>query len=433
MKNAEKLTELLWRSGYEAYLVGGCVRDMLGGDTPHDFDITTSASPDEMLALFSDCRVIETGIKHGTVTVLVYGEPYEITTFRSDGEYGDHRHPKSVAFSDRLSEDLSRRDFTVNALAYSKRTGLIDLFGGENDIKSGTLRAIGEPCKRFDEDALRILRALRFVSEKGFRIEENTEKAIFDSIPLLAFISAERIFSELKRLIAGKDVFYALTRYSAVVGSIVKPLLPCIGFKAREDDRQDLYTSIAKTVSLCPEGTALRLAALLCDVGKPFTDGNGCCGYGEKSAELAVEALNALRCDNKTKNTAIVLIKNLNFDIEPNKRSVLGAFNKIGREETGLLIDLKEAHDNATGCAKANGYYAELRRIATELTENNECFSVGGLAVNGNDVASLGIKQKRSIGTVLNALLDFVINGEIKNGKAELLEKAVEIIRKNGL
>ncbi len=447
MKNALKLTELLRSNGYEAYLVGGCVRDMLAGEIPHDFDMTTSALTQEMLAVFSEYRVIETGIKHGTLTVLVDGKPYEITTFRSDGEYGDHRHPKNVVFSDKLSEDLSRRDFTVNAMAYSEETGIIDLFGGREDIKNGVIRAIGEPSKRFDEDALRILRALRFASEKGFCIEKKTEEAIFCGIPLLSFVSAERIFSELKRIITGKAVFETLTRYSSVAGAIVKPLLPCIGFKT--ENGGDLYTEIVKTVSLCRNDAVLRLAALLCRVGKPFaTDGDDCT---EKSAELAFEALSALKCDNKTRECVITLIKNLNLVVEPTKKSVLGAFRKIGIEKTRMLIDLKEAIDRATGVTTSDGdrktsglgafngdceaskRYGEIRRITNELATDGECFSLSGLAVNGSDIASLGIKQKNNIGRVLNLLLDFVIEEEVKNDRASLLSKATEIIREKRL
>lgn len=436
MKNAWQLIKRLQESGYEAYLVGGCVRDMLMGTEPHDFDITTSARPDEMLGVFSGYRVIPTGLKHGTLTVLAEGEPYEITTFRADGEYSDHRHPESVSFSRELRDDLSRRDFTVNAMAYSESTGLIDLFGGENDIKNGIIRAVGDPKKRFDEDALRILRALRFASEKGFLIEENTKKAILEGILLLSYVSAERVLSELKRLLLGKGVLDVLCEFSAVMGAIVPPLAPCIDFDQRNYHHiYDVYTHIAHSVAACPPDVTVRLAALLHDVGKPPTfsvkDGVGhFYGHAEKSVELARQVLNSLKSDNETKDTVLTLIKYHDLVIEPTEKAVRRMLGKIGREKMDMLLALKSA-DNLAQAPEYHGrlkQYDEIRRIMAEILEKDDCFSLKKLAVKGEDIMSLGVPAGKDVGRILNALLALVIDGELENEKNALLERVKDLI-----
>ncbi len=436
MDNAKKLIKRLQECGYEAYLVGGCVRDMLMGVCPNDFDITTAATPDEMLEVFSEYRVIPTGLKHGTLTVLLGGQPYEITTFRCDGEYSDHRRPESVTFSRRLADDLSRRDFTVNAMAYSESTGLIDLFGGEQDIKDGVIRAVGEPFERFSEDALRILRALRFASEKDFVIEKNTKKAIFGGIPLLKYVSAERIYTELKKLLTGKGVFKVLTEFSAVMGAIIPQLKPCIGFDQNNYHHiYDVYTHTAHAVQSCPENVTVRLAALLHDIGKPHTyserDGVGhFYGHPQMSVELAREALNALKADNETKDTVLLLIKYHDLVIEVNEKSVRRMLGKIGKERMYMLLDLKAA-DNL---AQAPEYrtrlkqYEQIRAIMDEALAKDDCFSLKKLAVNGEDLMALGVPKGKEIGRVLGELLNCVIDGDIQNEKEVLIKKARELI-----
>ncbi len=436
MKNAEKIICELEKNGHSAYLVGGCVRDMLMGAEPQDFDITTSARPDEIIGVFSDYKTILTGVKHGTVTVVVDGVPYEVTTFRADGEYSDHRHPESVSFSSRLADDLCRRDFTVNAMAYNAREGVIDLFDGQKDLKNGIIRAVGEPETRFEEDALRILRALRFASQKGFSVEENTKKAIYKKLPLIKYVSAERVFSELKKLLMGKGVLSVLCEFSTVMGEIVLPLAPCIGFKQRNPHHiYDVYTHIAHTVASCPQNEAVRIAALLHDVGKPeafsMRDGIGhFYGHSEISVQRAKEVLSALKSDKKTAETVLTLIKYHDPVIEPSEKAVRRAMNKMGAETLDMLLSLKAA-DNL---AQAPGHearllqYDEIRRIMTEILQKEECFSLKSLAVSGDDIIALGVEKGKKIGEILNRLLSEVIDGELKNEKNALLARVAELI-----
>ena len=265
-----EILERFERFDYDAFVVGGCVRDALMGNQPHDYDITTSALPNETERVFSDCRVIETGIKHGTVTVLYKGQSIEITTFRVDGEYADGRHPNSVTFSRSIEDDLSRRDFTMNGIAYNPKVGLVDPFGGENDIKSRTIRCTGNPELRFSEDALRILRALRFSSVLGFSIEKRTAETITSHRSDLHKVSAERIFSELKRLLCGKDIKRVMLEYPKVFAEILPPLAEQTGYDqgSRYHD-STLYEHTARAVEAAPAEPALRLAMLFHDMGKP--------------------------------------------------------------------------------------------------------------------------------------------------------------------
>lgn len=435
MKNAEKLISELENAGYEAYLVGGCVRDMLMGITPNDYDITTNARPDIIIGVLSSYKTIPTGLKHGTVTVLVENEPYEVTTFRADGEYTDHRRPDSVSFSDTLESDLSRRDFTVNAMAYNKKSGLIDLFGGEQDIKRRIIKAVGDPYKRFDEDALRILRGIRFSSEKVFSVENNTKRAMYEKLPLLKYVSAERVFVELKKLIMGDGVLQALLEFPEVIGEIVPTLKPCIGFDQRNYHHiYDVYEHTAHAVAACPKNTVVRLAALLHDVGKPstFTVKNGIghfYGHPAASVELARQTLNALKCDNATKDAVLTLIKYHDLVIEPTEKHVRSMMGKIGEDMLELLLQLKSA-DNL---AQAPLYhdrleqYNEIRRIMHEIKAKGECFSLKHLALNGRDIMTLGAKGK-DVGRILNTLLELVINGELPNEKEALIKKANKLL-----
>lgn len=269
-KNVDIAINLLQSAGFEAYAVGGCVRDSLLGKTPNDWDITTSAKPEDMKSVFADFHCIDTGIKHGTVTVVIDGEPLEITTFRLDGEYEDNRHPKSVTFTSNLGADLGRRDFTVNAMAYSKKTGTVDLFGGQNDLKNKIIRCVGDPDRRFNEDALRILRALRFASALDFEIEEKTAQSLLKNRALLGNISEERIAKELLKLVCGKGAKRILTDFAPVLFEILPELQPM--YKNSHDNPHHCYDIYEHTLiaveSINPEPT-LRFAMLLHDCGKP--------------------------------------------------------------------------------------------------------------------------------------------------------------------
>lgn len=425
-----KAIEALTAAGYEAYFVGGCVRDVLLGQAPNDFDVTTSALPEETLSVFEGFRVIPTGLKHGTVTVLIDDEPIEITTFRSDGEYSDHRHPESVTFSRNLSEDLCRRDFTVNAMAYSEKTGLVDLFGGASDLKNGIIRAVGEPEKRFTEDALRILRAARFASQKGFSIEPVTADAMKKCLHLLDYVSAERIFSELKKLLMGKGVLDVMLTHPETVCRAVPALAAAVGFEQNNPHHiYDVYEHTAHAVAFSPENEAIRLAALLHDVGKPLTysekDGIGhFYGHTDASLKLAEDTLDALKCDNATKNTVLTLIKYHDPVIEPTEKAVRRALSKLGEPMLCALLDLKSADNLAQSpeCAKRLEAYEEIRGIIAEIGAKEACLSLKTLAIGGDDLIALGVPKGKLIGKLLNAALERVVDGDLPNEKEALLE-----------
>ena len=435
MNIGELAIEVLESRGHEAYFVGGCVRDMLMGISPHDLDITTSALPEETVSVFDGFRVIPTGLKHGTVTVLIENEPIEITTFRADGDYSDHRHPETVSFSKRLSDDLCRRDFTVNAMAYSGRAGVIDLYGGKEDIKNGIIRAVGDPERRFNEDALRILRALRFASEKEFSIEPKTAKALHKCLPLVEFVSAERIFAELKKLIMGKGATEVILKFPEVICKAVPALAETVGFDQQNPHHiYDVYEHTAYSVGYCPFEEDIRLAALLHDCGKPQTfsvkDGVGhFYGHTDASLILAREALARLKCDNVTADTVLTLIKYHDPVIEPSEKAVKRMLNKLGKDNLMKLLSLKAADNLAQApmCAGRLAVYGEIRCIVSEIEAKNECFSLKSLKVNGDDLIAIGLQRGKEIGNALTILLNAVMDGELINEKEILLGKIKQI------
>ncbi len=368
--NTEYIISSLENAGHSAFAVGGCVRDALLGRDVSDFDITTSALPSQTKEIFRDHTVIETGIKHGTVTVIIDRKPYEITTFRVETGYNDCRHPDSVSFVGDVESDLARRDFTVNAIAFSPCKGIIDPFGGVSDLKSGILRAVGDPYVRFFEDALRILRALRFSSTLGFSIEVNTSKALFKLSHNLSKVSAERIYAEMKRLVCGKNADYVISRYRAVLESI----LPING-------QIELLQKL-------PEHTSMRFACL----------------FG-RSVD---EALNILKADNQTKTESRFL-----------------AFSSPIPEERVLL----KKYISQYGCENAllvskyrNALYGEDENKEIEnILKNGEFLFVKDLAIKGNDLISMGIKGK-NVGQTLNYLLAAVIEEKVTNNRESLLQ-----------
>ena len=420
---------VLQKNGYKAYLVGGSVRDYIMGKEPNDFDITTDALPDETKNCFNDYKCIETGIEHGTVTVLINNIPIEITTFRFDGEYSDHRHPEKVRFSSSLFEDTARRDFTINALAYNEKEGIIDYHGGKEDIENKIIRCIGDADKRFNEDALRIMRALRFSSTLGFKIEENTKKAIFKNKELLTFVSKERIFSELKKTLCGNNIENILTEYIDVFSVIIPELSLMKGFDQKNPHHIfDILHHTARVVKSIEKNEKLRLAALFHDIGKPFCfslDENGIghfYGHNKKSAELTEKILKDLKSDTKTINDVVTLVLHHDAPIEPDEKTVKRRLNKLGEDIFFDLIKLQAA-DNM-GLSPDYHYrqetYKKLSEIGREILEKEECFSLKNLSVNGNDLISLGYKGKE-IGKTLDFLLSFVIEGKIENEKEKLL------------
>lgn len=397
------------------------------------FDVTTNALPNEVLSLFKkDFTVVETGLKHGTVTVVIDGEPIEVTTFRCDGDYLDGRHPEKVCFTRSLSEDLCRRDFTVNAMAYSESRGLIDLFDGKKDLEKGIIRTVGNPEDRFNEDALRILRALRFASTYDFLIEEKTKNAIFKQKESLTLLSAERIFSELKRLVTGKGAERILLEYSSVLAVILPEIKESIGFSQRTPYHlYDVYTHSVKTLAACPPDTVLRLSALLHDCGKPETfketDGVGhFFGHASVSAEKTRAAMNRLKSDNATKDAVVTLVKYHDTDVQENEKNIKKWLGRLTPELFGRLIDLKIADNSAKTKESLERLkkYENIKKMAKDILEKEECFSLRQLKVNGSDLISIGFPKGREIGEMLNTLLEMVISGECENERETLLKEA---------
>lgn len=418
-------------AGYEAWCVGGCVRDSLMGRVPDDWDVTTSALPEETMAVFSG-RAFPTGLQHGTVTVRQDHRSIEVTTYRVDGAYRDHRRPESVTFTRSLEEDLRRRDFTVNAMALSLRGELRDPFGGQAGLKAGLLRCVGDPDRRFGEDALRILRGLRFAAVLGFSVEAATADSIHRNRGLLDEIAAERIQAELMKLLCGHRAAEVLRAYPDVVGVFWPEVLPMVGFDQRNFHHcYDIWEHSLHALAATPPDPVLRCAALLHDIGKPacFTlDGEGVghfYGHAAVSRELADQMLLRLRCSNAFRETAVRLVEWHDRDIPRTDRSVRKALRLFGETDLRRLIALKRA-DNLAQAPEFHGWQRELDKaeaILEQLLAEDACFSLKQLAVNGHDLLTLGLTGP-AIGQTLNELLDRVVSGELPNEHAALLEQA---------
>ncbi|MBE6899542.1 MAG: HD domain-containing protein [Ruminococcaceae bacterium] len=424
---------MLEKSGFEAFAVGGCVRDSLLGKKPFDFDVTTSASPEEMKKVFKNEHVIETGIKHGTLTVLINGEPVETTSFRVEKGYSDNRRPEKVAFVRSLSEDLSRRDFTINALAYNEKTGVVDLFGGISDLEHGIIRCVGNPDKRFTEDALRIMRALRFASVLGFEIEGETAASIRKNCGLLKKISSERISAELSKLICGKNAAKILLEHPEPFFVIIPELSVLKGFDQRHFRHHlDAFGHTAAVLEAVPPVLELRLAALFHDIAKPLCqtlDESGTAhyyGHAQISAKLSEEILTRLKFDNETKKAVFELVSRHEdrFGAEPN--AIKRLLSKIGAESYKKLLCLMKADEygKREEFRLPESEFEKYRKIADEIIAKEECFSLKNLAIGGNDLIMLGFVPGPEIGRTLEHLLDKVINGELPNEKNPLLEAA---------
>lgn len=436
-KNVDTAINLLQSAGFEAYAVGGCVRDSLLGKTPNDWDITTSAKPEDMKSVFINFHCIDTGIKHGTVTVVIDGEPLEITTFRLDGEYEDNRHPKSVTFTSNLGADLGRRDFTVNAMAYSKMTGTVDLFGGQNDLKNKIIRCVGDPDRRFNEDALRILRALRFASALDFEIEEKTAQSLLKNRALLGNISEERISKELLKLVCGKGAKRILTDFAPVLFEILPELQPM--YKNSHDNPHHCYDIYEHTLiaveSIDPEPT-LRFAMLLHDCGKPAVkkfDENGVAhfyGHQRISAEISAQILARLKVSNKFRDEILFLVSNHDrWELYENTEKMPRYLSKFGLD--GVLKLLKVMRADVLAQSPEYRYrldqIADAEEIAKNLAAQKPCLSLSELQINGRTLMDIGIPQGRKLGAVLAQLLDEVIDGVTKNTQEALTTRAREI------
>lgn len=433
-----ELIEALNRAGYEAYAVGGCVRDALLGIDPNDWDLTTSATPEQVKAVFARSRVIETGMKHGTVTVMKGGVPYEITTYRKDGAYTDHRRPDHVDFVSDLKEDLMRRDFTVNAMACHPQTGLVDLFGGQEDLKSGVIRCVGVPDHRFNEDALRILRAARFASAYDFDIEPATAEAALRLAPTLTNVSPERIFVEIKKLLCGKGVRRVLTKFPEILFTVF-PELADMRFCAQNNPHHayDVWTHTVLTIENAPADPAYRLAMLFHDAGKPACKTVGADGYNHfkehpaVSARIAETALLRLKPDKATYSFVLSLVREHEIRIPAERVSVKRAMARVGSELFEALLPVLRADlrgQNPAMRAEKERYADDLERVFREIRAQNACVRVSDLAVGGNDLSAIGIHGPE-IGRTLKALLDLVVSEEIENAPDALLRAARDMAR----
>lgn len=414
--------------GYEAYLVGGCVRDALLGRECHDTDITTNALPEQITAAFTDCTVVPTGIKHGTVTVIFEDEPVEITTFRIDGSYTDFRRPDSVEFSRRLSDDLVRRDFTINALAADASGNITDISGGMCDLEHGIIRCVGDPEKRFNEDALRILRAVRFASQLGFEIEEETSVELLRMRTLLAHVSEERIRDELDKLICGRYCVDVLLRYREIIAQVIPEMRQCFGFFQHSHyHRYDVYEHIVRAVGSAPNELVLRRAMLFHDIGKPsmFTideRGEGHFkGHAAVSAKIAEDVMKRLKYDNSSIKEVRMIIAAHSDKISSDKQ-IKRMVSKMGLEGFLMLLEAKKADNLAKNdfVYTENEEFDRFAETARRLVAEDSCLKISQLAVNGNDMLALGLRD-RQIGDVLNILLEMVIDGKVENSRAELL------------
>ncbi len=450
-------------AGYAAFLVGGCVRDGLLGRVPGDWDITTSALPEQVEAVFAGERIIETGLKHGTVTVLLeetndrdgcaaaWGQaalqpptdgkhtalPLEITTFRTESGYADHRHPDAVAFTPSLTEDLARRDFTINAMAWNCTDGLQDPFRGQQDLNLGIIRCVGEPAKRFGEDALRILRALRFAAQLDFTIDPATAEAAFALRDTLALVSRERIAVELTKLLCGPAARRILTEYWEILAVPLPELAPMAGLDQRcKYHCYDVLEHSAAAVEAVPPEPVSRWAALLHDVAKPacFTvdeAGHGhFYGHAKAGGPLAREILTRLRFDKETVNRVSTLVELHDYPIDPPdgppETAIRKLIGRLGPEDFFRLLGLKRAdslahhpdyRDRTAACDR-------LAALARELLTQPPCFTVRDLAIDGNDLLALGVPRGPEIGLQLNALLEAVLSGTLPNEREALLARA---------
>lgn len=433
--DANELIHTLQNNGHSAYIVGGCVRDSILGRTPHDYDICTSATPSEMLEIFKDRKIIETGLQHGTVTVVVNGEPYEITTYRIDGIYSDNRRPDTVTFTDKLVEDLRRRDFTINAMAYNDEEGLIDLFNGIEDIKHKKISCVGSAKDRFGEDALRILRAIRFAAQLEFTIIPGTDWEIHKQYKNLENISIERINSEFCKIASSDDFCVELLLYKDVFSLFIPELKDMFDFPQNNPWHiWDVFGHTIHAIEYCDsDDLTVRLAVLFHDFGKPhsYQDGEDGIrhfkGHGRVSADITDYIMKRLRFDNETRNNVVELVYYHDATFEVGKKYVKRWLNKIGEKQFRRLLQVKKADNKAQNLELSSDRIEELSEIESlidEVLQEEECFSLKDLAVNGKDLMSVGYKAGKELGNTLNMLLQLVIDGDCPNEKEKLLQEA---------
>ena len=436
--HALTVVERLERYGYEAYVVGGCVRDSLLGRNPKDWDVCTNALPEEVLRVFKRFHVIKTGLQHGTVTVMVDKQPVEVTTFRIDGAYTDNRHPDSVNFVSRVEEDLARRDFTINAMAYSPARGLVDTFDGQADLKAGIIRCVGEPDARFNEDGLRILRALRFAARYNFGIETETAFSIHRNRHLLENVSVERIYTELKGILVGDGVLGMMQAFPDVFSIIIPELAPTIGFDQHNPHHcYDVWTHTAHAVQAAPADEVIRLALLLHDIAKPATftrgdDGKGhFYDHGTKGADMARRILRHLKSDTATLENVVTLVREHDATLPTTAPGMRRCIGRLGLNTLHQLLAIKQADMDAQSTHERPQKQATLREarlLLEDVLEGTPAYSVGDLALAGRDLIALGLKPGPAMGSILKTLLTEVQDEILPNTREALESRAIELI-----
>lgn len=423
----------LEKCGHEAYMVGGCVRDSVLGRKPHDYDICTSATPDEILQAFPYEEIIPTGLQHGTVTILINKEPFEVTTYRIDGDYSDNRRPDNVTFTKNLVEDLRRRDFTINAMAYNPRIGLIDPFNGLEDIKEEKIRCVGSAKDRFGEDTLRILRAIRFASQFGFVIEPDTDWEIHQQHKKLENISVERINSEFCKIVSSDSFCVQLLLYKDVFSLFIPELKSMFDFQQNNPyHAYDVFGHTVHAIKQCnSDDLVVKLAVFFHDFGKPhsYQDGEDGIrhfkGHGKVSAEITDSIMKRLRFDNETRNNVVELVYYHDATFEVGKKYVKRWLNKIGEKQFRRLLEVRRADIKGQKTDYEKSRIEKVDNIEKNLEEilaEKSCFSLKDLTVNGNDVKEvMKLKEGKDIGYWLNEILKRVIDGELENNRDDLV------------
>jgi tRNA nucleotidyltransferase (CCA-adding enzyme) len=429
--------EVLALNGYESYLVGGAVRDLLLGSTPADFDLASDATPLQMLDIFDEFKTLTTGIAHGTVTVIHSGRPVEITTYRVDGAYSDSRRPDNVLFSGSLEEDVKRRDFTINAMAMDRNGQIIDFVGGQDDLSNRIIRCVGDPDLRMQEDALRILRALRFSAVLGFPIEEKTRRSLFRYKKLLVRVSEERIWTEISGLICGNWADRVLSHYVNILGVVIPEILPMKGFLQHNPHHSyDVWEHTVRVVMHTPPQKNIRLAALFHDSGKPDTfvmDAEGIghfYGHQKISRDIAHNVLLRLKSDTRTREQVETLVLWHDINFEPSEKIIRRRLNQFGEPMFRDLLTLKRAD---TLAQSEKSLYrleeqAHIQELLEKILEENACFSMKDLALDGKDLLAIGVSPGQKIGEILQAALSVVIDGELANDRATLLDFARQML-----
>ena len=439
--HALTVVERLERYGYEAYVVGGCVRDSLLGRNPKDWDVCTNALPEEVLRVFKRFHVIKTGLQHGTVTVMVNHEPVEVTTFRIDGAYTDNRHPDSVNFVSRVEEDLARRDFTINAMAFNPTRGLVDAFDGQADLKAGVIRCVGEPDARFNEDGLRILRALRFAARYNFGIETETAFSIHRNRHLLENVSVERIFTELKGILIGEGVLGMMQAFPDVFSIIIPELAATIGFDQHNPHHiYDVWTHTAHAVQAAPADEVIRLALLLHDIAKPATftlgdDGRGhFYGHGTRGANMARSILRHLKSDTATLDAVVTLVREHDNTLPTTAPGMRRTIGRMGLNTLHQLLAIKQADMDGQSTHEREQKQTTLRNarlLLEDVLEEPPAYTVGDLALTGRDLIAMGLKPGPAMGSILKTLLAEVQDECLANTREALTPRAQELINQS--